>query len=302
MWIWPAAALIVVLALYMAIPSSENRTGPGVSGSSAGGKLKVAATIFPLADIVSNVGGDHVEVVTIMPPGASPHTFEPSPETIGKVSGARAIFRIGSGLDNWVDNVTGAMQNRPDVVEVSGGIELRKFADGSTDPHYWLSLKNGELMAVNVAQELSKLDPANTERYMAAMMDYTKKLEAADAEIKKILAPVKGRSFATFHEAWFYFPKAYGLEVTEAFEPFPGKEPTPAYLHKFEETLRAKNIKWIFSEPQFSSEAISQVAKDMGVKLGVLDPEGGMASEAGQSGYIPMVKRNAQTIVKALSE
>jgi ABC-type Zn uptake system ZnuABC Zn-binding protein ZnuA len=304
MWIWATAGLIVLVALYLLIPLAERKAGRvavDVSPSPTA-KLKVAATIFPLADIVKNVGGDMVDVVTIMPPGASPHTFEPTPETVNAVSGARIIFRIGGGLDNWVDSVTGAMQGKPVVVEASGGIELRKFEDGSVDPHYWLSLKNGQLMAVNVGQELSKLDPKNAERYMANMIEYTRKLEAADADLRKMLAPVKGRSFATFHEAWFYFAKEYGLDVAEAFEPFPGKEPTPAYLKTFGDTVKAKGIKWIFSEPQFSSDAISQVAADLNVKLGVLDPEGGWAQDPSQRGYIQMMKRNAETILKAMNE
>jgi zinc transport system substrate-binding protein len=300
---WILLGLGLILGLYQLVTGIAGLASQKtVVQPRAAGRLKVAATLFPLADIVKNVGGDLVDVVTIMPPGASPHTFEPTPETVNAVSGARVIFRIGSGLDNWVDAVTGAMQVRPVVVEVSGGIELRKFADGSTDPHYWLSLKNGQLIAVNVAQELSKLDPKNAERYMAAMIDYAKQLDVADAELRTMLAPVKGKSIATFHEAWFYFAKEYGLDVAEAFEPFPGKEPTPAYLKNFKDTIKAKGIRWIFSEPQFSSDAISQVASDLNVKLGMLDPEGGWARDPSQRGYIQMMKANAATILKAMSE
>lgn len=306
MWIWAAVGLVLLLSLYLLITSAENKARRIAEANSNSvavpGKLKVAATIFPLADIARNVGGDLVDVVAIMPPGASPHTFEPTPDTINAVSGAQVIFRVGSGLDNWVDGVTGAMKAKPLVVGVSAGIELRKFEDGTTDPHYWLSLKNGQMIAINIANQLSKLDPKNTEKYMVAMMAYTKKLEAADTELHKILAPVKGKSFATFHEAWFYFAKEYGLDVAEAFEPFPGKEPTPAYLKEFRDTIRAKGIKWIFSEPQFSSDAIAQVATDLNVRLGVLDPEGGQGKDPAQQGYIPMMLRNAQTIAKALSE
>jgi zinc transport system substrate-binding protein len=280
------------------MPPSGKNAGVGAGAD----RLKVAATIFPLADIVKNVGGDKVDVVTIMPMGASPHTFEATPEAIRTVSGASVIFKIGSGLDNWTEGITAAMQGKVKVMEVSGGIELRKFEDGSVDPHYWLSLKNGQLIAVTVAQELSKMDAANTDQYMANMMEYVKRLEAADAELKAKLAPVKGKSFATFHEAWFYFAQEYGLEVAAAFEPFPGREPTPKYLAEFGDTVKKKNIKWVFSEPQFSSDAISQVAKDLGVKLGVLDPEGGTEKYGSESGYIAMMKHNADTILKALSE
>jgi ABC-type Zn uptake system ZnuABC Zn-binding protein ZnuA len=300
---WVLLGLGLILGLYQLVTGIAGLTNQKtVVQPRTGGKLKVAATIFPIADIARNVGGDLVEVVAIMPAGASPHTFEPTPDTVNAVSGAVAIFRIGGGLDNWVDAVTGAMRGKPTVIEVSSGIELRKFEDGSIDPHYWLSLKNGQIIAVNIARQLSTMDPKNAERYMAQMIDYTKKLEAADKEISKMLEPVKGKSFATFHEAWFYFASEYGLAVAEAFEPYPGQEPTPAYLKHFKDQIKAKNIKWIFSEPQFSSDAISQVAADLNVKMGILDPEGGWAADPSQRGYIQMMKRNAETILKALSE
>jgi zinc transport system substrate-binding protein len=305
LWIWATVLAAIVVALIMMVPKAPDEARSPTAGGEVApvvGKLKVAATIFPLADIVRNVGGEKVDVVTIMPAGASPHTFEPTPETIRAVSGAVMIFKIGCGLDDWTEKVTAAMQGNVRVVAVSDNIELRKFEDGSADPHYWLSLKNGQIIAVTVAQELSKMDGTGTEYYMANMMEYVKKLDAADGRIRERLAPVKGKSFATFHEAWFYFARDYGLEVAAAFEPFPGREPTPKYLAEFGDTVKKRNIKWVFSEPQFSSDAILQVAKDLDVKLGVLDPEGGMADDAKERGYIPMMEHNADTILKALNE
>ena len=295
---WIMAILVVVTSL---ATSGCRRESPA-TGMAEGEKLKVAATIHLLADIVANVGGDKVDVVTIMPPGASPHTFEPMPETIRAAGGAAAVFKIGCGLDDWVEKIGTAIKGELEAVDVTRGVELRRFEDGSIDPHYWLSLVNGQIMAVNVAQMLSRMDAENTEYYMDNMMAYVKKLDAADAEIKAKLAPVKGMAIATFHDAWFYFAQEYGLEVAASFEPFAGRQPSPAWLTEFIETVKKKNIKWIFSEPQFSTDAISQVAKDLGVKVGVLDPEGGVGEYDGEKGYIAMMKWNAETILEALSE
>ena len=104
--------------------------------TSKSGKIKVAVTIFPLADIVKNIGLDKVDVITIMPPGASPHTFEISPKIVEQAMDANMLFKIGAGLDNWVEGVTGAMEEKPQVVDVSKVIDLRKLPDGSADPHY----------------------------------------------------------------------------------------------------------------------------------------------------------------------
>ncbi len=293
---------VILLAVVAGFTLSGCGKKESVAQSPGDKKLKVAATIYPLADIVANIGGDKVEVVTIMPPGASPHTFEPTPETINASTGAAAIFKIGNGLDDWTEKIVSAVGGKTEAVDVSDGIDLRKFDDGSADPHYWLSLVNGQIIATNVVRVLTSIDTKNSEYYMDNLMTYIRKLDAADAEIKKMLAPIKGKSFATFHEAWFYFAQEYGLVVAAAFEPFPGRQPSPAWLAEFSDTVKKNNIKWIFSEPQFSADAISQVAKDLNVRLGVLDPEGGKGEYKGEKGYIAMMKWNAKVLLDALGQ
>jgi ABC-type Zn uptake system ZnuABC Zn-binding protein ZnuA len=263
------------------------------------GRIKAAATIFPLADIVKKVGGDKVTVITIMPPGASPHTFEVSPATVEAAAGARIFFKIGAGLDDWVTGITGAMEEKPEIVDLSKEVTLRKLPDGTADPHYWLSLENGMVIARTAAERLSALDPANKEYYSAHLAAYLRKLSKADEELKRMFANLPDKKFVTFHEAWFYFAQAYGLEVTAAFEPFPGKEPTPEFLVEFSKTIEEKNIKALFTEPEFSPEAVKQLAKDMGLKLEVLDPLGGTSPQT--DSYISMMKSDANVIYDALS-
>jgi zinc transport system substrate-binding protein len=263
------------------------------------GSLKVAATIFPLADIARNVGGDKITVITIMPPGASPHTFEPTYDTIRQANGIKALFTIGYGLDNWAQKVTASLSGNIAIIEVSKGIELRHFEDGSIDPHYWLSLTNGSIIAKNIADSLGGIDPANKDYYFRNLAAYQLQLDKENKEIKTQLTTLQQRSFVTFHEAWFYFAKAYGLNVAEAFEPFPGKEPTPEFLARFIKTIKENNIKVVFTEPQFSAESIRQVAKDLQLKIRTLDPEGGTAET---KTYIDMMRFNAETIYKALSQ
>jgi ABC-type Zn uptake system ZnuABC Zn-binding protein ZnuA len=246
------------------------------------------------------VGGDKVTVITIMPPGASPHTFEPTYDTIRQAGGIKALFKIGCGLDDWAQKVTASLGSNIAVVEVSKGIQLRHLDDGSVDPHYWLSLANGSIIAENIADSLAGLDPTNKDYYVKNLVAYQQLLTKEDEAIKKKMAGLRNKTFVTFHEAWFYFAQAYGLKVAQAFEPFPGKEPTPEFLARFIKTIKENNIKVVFIEPQFSAEAIRQVANDLHVKIGVLDPEGGAAPET--KTYIDMMRFNADAIDKALSE
>jgi zinc transport system substrate-binding protein len=259
---------------------------------------RAAATIYPLMDIARNIGGDKISVICLMPPGASPHTFEVSNETIERAQGTRILFKIGSGLDDWADGVTNSLGPGLDVKTVSDGIALRKFEDGSADPHYWLSLKNGETIARNVANELSRIYPQYQETFSRNLAAYQKTLAAEDAAIRQKLSSLTDRKFATFHEAWFYFADAYGFKIIAAFEPYPGREPTPDFLNNFIRTLKENKVKVIFSEPQFSPEAVRQVAEDLGVKLATLDPEGGGTEQTRT--YTGMMQYNADTIYEYL--
>lgn len=237
----------------------------------ADGRLKVMATIFPLADIARNIGGEKINVVTILPAGASPHTFEPKYETIRQSSGSKVLFKIGYGLDDWAEKVTAGLEAAIPAIEVSKGIQLRKFPDGSTDPHYWLSLANGATIAQNITESLEKLDPSNKDYYLKNLSAYLMQLNREDEAIKAKLSGLSQRRFATFHEAWFYFAQAYGLEVVAAFEPFAGKEPTPEFLANFIKTIKENQVKVVFAELQFPAESIRQTAKDLGLEIGTLD-------------------------------
>jgi zinc transport system substrate-binding protein len=270
------------------------------SPASDNGKLKIAATIFPLADIARNIGGDKVTVATIMPPGASPHTFEPTIETIRQASGIKALFKIGCSLDDWAQKVIASLGGDIAVIEVFKNIRLRHFEDGSADPHYWLSLANGSIIAENIADSLTRLDPANKEYYLKNLAAYQQVLTSEDKTIKQKLAGLQNKAFVTFHEAWFYYAQAYGLTVAETFEPFPGKEPTPKFLAHFIDTIKKDKITVVFAEPQFSPESIQQVANDLHLKVRIIDPEGGGTPET--SSYIDMMRFNTEVIYKALSE
>lgn len=291
-----SAVLLSALICTVLLSSCRKAENP----ASENGKIKVAATIFPLADIVKNIGGDKVTVITIMPPGASPHTFEVRPKTVESAMGTRIFFKIGAGLDDWVENVTGAMGKKPVIVDIAQHIKLRKLPDGTTDPHYWLSIENGIIIAGTIADSLSKTDPPNKEFYNKNLEEYLNLLTGANAELKKKFVNLPDKKFVTFHEAWFYFAGAYGLDAVAAFEPFPGKEPTPEFIASFTRTIKDNNVKVLFTEPQFSADVVGQLAKDIGIKLEVLDPVGGTSPQT--DSYIKMVKNNADIIYNALSK
>jgi zinc transport system substrate-binding protein len=279
--------------------------------STAYAKPKVATTIFPLYDITRNIAGDKLEVLQILPPGTSPHTYELTPQQVKRLQGVVVVFGIGHGLDDWTSTIVDVLPGVKRVI-VDRGISLKRFAvpeeheaddEGhqeheGANPHYWLSIDNGKLIAKTVAEELMRLDPDNGNHYRTNLDGYLSKLDAAKEAIEGRVRELPRKKMITFHDAWAYFAQEFGLEVVGAFEPFPGKQPTPRHLAALHETARRHDMTVIFSEPQFSSETVASFVKDMGLRLYVLDPLGGVD---GRDSYIGLLKYDSDMIVEALS-
>lgn len=281
----PLAALLLAAAAPVVEAGSE--------------RVKVAATIFPLYDIVRQLGGAAAEVVLVLPPGASPHTFEPTPSTVRALDGAKVLFVVGHGLDDWAARLArGAGVAR--VLPVDAGIALRRAPDathGRTDPHYWLSAPNAKAIARTVAAELSQLAPARRAEIASVLAAYLARLDAADAEVRRVLADLPSRRIATFHDAFGYFAEAYGLEVVATFEPYPGLEPSPRFVVEFQKKIRGAGVHVVFTEPQLSLDALRPIARDLGVTLAVLDPLGG---PAGREDYIALLLFDARSVASAM--
>ncbi|MBU1033215.1 MAG: metal ABC transporter substrate-binding protein [Bacteroidota bacterium] len=297
--------IITLLILSLYSPSKRHETDQ---------KLKVATTIFPLTDIAKNIGGDKVEVINLVPPGASPHTFEVTAEQARKLQGTRTIFSIGHGLDDWIINTTSALP-RTNMLCISSNISLRDFKEhhshdqeidpkGSNnheheevDPHYWLSIRNAKIISTNISEELQRLDPDNSDYYKINSQNYIKKLESLDSQIQTLLSNISNNEIMTMHNAWSYFAADYGLEIAATFEPFPGQEPTPKYLVELSKKAQEHNLKTFFSEPQLSNQILIPFLKDMGMSLSVLDPIGGLEK---RDTYINLMMYNAEVIYEQL--
>jgi ABC-type Zn uptake system ZnuABC Zn-binding protein ZnuA len=270
--------------------------------------LTVAATIFPLYDIARQVAGDTAAVTLVVSPGASPHTFDPTPSAVRALSGARLVLAVGHGLDDWVADLARRATGAERVVQVdrdlpisipAGGDEPGggDQARGDIDPHYWLAVPNARAIASTVAAELERLAPDASAVIRRNLSAYLERLAAVDAEVRDILADLPARRIATFHDAFGYFAAAYGLEVVAVFEPFPGREPGPRFLRSFYERVRATGVRVIFAEPQLSVDVLQPVARDLGVTISVLDPLGGVP---GRESYGDLMVFNARQVAAAL--
>ena len=272
--------------------------------------LKVAATIFPLYDMVRQVAGGEVEVTLLVAPGASPHTAAFKPSMMRQLAGSAALFTIGYGLDDWASRLA-ADAGLKRVVRSHGDQPLptvvhtpHRHADAAAhaagaDPHYWLSIPNAIQMVNVIAKALTELDPEGASGYAQRAAQAAQAMQAADRDIRQQLADLPRRDIALFHAAFAYFAAAYDLHIIATFEPTPGREPGPRHVRDFLRSVREQRLRTLFIEPQLDAAPLQQVARDIGVSLQLLDPLGGAA---GREGYLDMMRFNAAQIAAALRE
>lgn len=263
-----------------------------------GERLVVGASIFPLADIAKQIGGEHVRVALLIPPGTTEHSSDLSPQVLAQMERAKVLFVIGHGLDDrLVARVTQAYG--VPVKTVDRGIALRDFSlsgvtDTGIDPHYWLTVPNGMKIARTIADSLVQLDPANQSTYEANYARYEKELLAAEAGLQKQAGAFTQRRFISMHNAWGYFAQHYGLQLVATYEPTEGREPSLSQLQQLGQIVKQYGITAFYAEPQkASTAATSFLQREFGLKILTLDPVGGI--EKGDS-YMAMMQRNMMAI------
>jgi zinc transport system substrate-binding protein len=262
-------------------------------------RLPIAASILPLADFARQVGGDRVSVETLIPPGASPHTYELAPAQLQAVSRARVLVLNGVGLEYWADKVISSANN-PDLVVVttSDGLDIiagDEHAAGG-NPHVWLSPLNAIHQVEMIRDALIQADPEGAEVYRANADRYIAELRTLDRDTREVVAAFSNRTFIAFHAAWVYFARDYGLEQAAAVETTPGKEPSPAEVAAIVQTARAIGAKAIFAEPQFSPKAAEVIAAESGAQVLFLNPLG----QPPDYRYIDLMRSNLDEMSRAL--
>jgi ABC-type Zn uptake system ZnuABC Zn-binding protein ZnuA len=271
----------------------------------AAGVVRVVATIFPVADIVRQVGKDAVDVVTLLPAGASPHTFEPTPAQIRAVAEAAVFVEVGAGLDAWAAKLRAAHTGPMIVVTLAAGVPLLGAVEGEDaghggDPHIWLDpLLVRDHLVPAVVDGLSQADPGHAAAFRVAAGEFETALTQLDAEIRTTLAPATGRSYVAFHSAWRYFAKRYDLHEVAVVESFPGKEPSAQEIAALVQRARAAHVRAFLIEPQFSPRMAEQVAHEIGAQLVTVDPLGGPLLPDRQH-YLDLMRYNLRAFAQAL--
>jgi zinc transport system substrate-binding protein len=263
----------------------------------------VAVSFAPITDMVSEIGGNKINVVQILPSGSSPHTYEPLPSDQEKLTGTKLAFVVGLDMDSWANDMLQAAAPNAQVVQLTQGITLLSSAEtaqpngtSTMDPHYFLSFTNAKIMVQTITLALTRLDPANSGYYQANSDKYTAEIDQARSAALAKIATLSNTNFVTFHDAFEYFARDLGLTVVASIEPFPGTDPSPQYLAQVGKYVNEYHLTTIFKEPDLSDDVVTALAQDYHIKVAVLDPEGGL-----HTNYLEAMAYNVDTIVSSLS-
>jgi len=264
----------------------------------------VVASIFPLGDLAARVGGDAVRVQVLLPPRASPSTFEPTARQVASLSGAAAYLFVGGGMDRWAEVLVPAGPEAP-VVRVTEGLALRDEeehrGEGETgNPHVWLDpVRVRDELLPRIASALVAAAPGEAGAIAERRAALADSLTALDAEIRKTLEDVPSRAFVSTHGAWTYFAERYDLVPLGSVYGSPGREPSSRGLARLVEAARRAGVRAVFVEPQLGEAGTRAVAGELGLDVHLLDPMGG-AGQAGRDDYLSLMRFNARQMAKAL--
>jgi zinc/manganese transport system substrate-binding protein len=313
-WIVLTAVLAAVLASGC---SREQPTGLADGTTATGRVLHVVATTTQVADFARNIGGDQVQVTSLLKPGVDAHDYEPSPADLEAIAKADLVLENGVGLEEWLDDTIKSSGFTGPVVDTSQGVRLRagghaeereEQAGGEEhDPHIWQNPRNAQLMAANIERGLAAAEPAAAAAFEANLAAYTEELRALDAEVARQIDSLANKKLVTNHDAFDYYIDRYGLEFVGSIIPSfdSSAELSGRDIRDLVAKIRATGVKAIFSETTLPPRAAQTIGREAGVKVvvGTDALYGDALGPPGSDGdtYLKMIRHNTATIVGNLS-
>lgn len=279
------------------------------------GKVKVMVSFNPLKELVKVIGGDKVEIKTVVPEGGEPHNFEPKIKDMERINAADVFVYNGFGMESWVDKALKTIDNKElIIVEASKKVKPLKNKEheqgehkeeeehkghehGQYDPHTWLSLKAAIKQSEAIKDALIKADAKNKDYYEKNYENFKKDLENLYAEYKSKFDTVKEKHFVTGHAAFGYLCRDFNLEQNSVENVFAEGEPTTKKMKELVDYCKKNNIKTIFLEENVSEEVSKTLAKEVGAKVEKIYT---VTNSVDNKGYIEIMKYNLEKIYESL--
>lgn len=263
-----------------AVSPSPQATSAGTQTGQTQTQVKplVVTTVAPLTNIISNIGGDRVEVKGIIPEGTDSHTFEPRPSDADVLSKANLIIVNGLHLETPTEKMANSVKRKDTKIYELGSNTISKdqwmfdFSfpkeKGDPNPHLWVNPKYAEKYAQLTAKWLTELDPSGKDYYETNLKNYLQRLAVLDKTTREVVAsiPAKNRKLLTYHDSWAYWAREYGFEVIGAIQPSDFKEPSAQDVAKLVDQIKQVGVPAIFGSEVYPSKVEEQIAREAKVK------------------------------------
>ena len=298
----PGRIFLVAIALLSTVVVS----GCNANAKTDSGKLDVVTTTTVFADLVANVGGDYVSVTSLVPRNADVHTFAPKPSDVVAVASAKLLVMNGLGLDDWLEKtITNASADGTPLVKLAVDLPGVTLLPGETpdtqNPHLWMDPKYAELYVDRIAAALESVDPAHTAQYETQAAAYKQQLETLDSWVRAQIAtiPESDRKLVTFHDAFPYYAREYGITIVGVAVEAPGQDPSAGYTAALISAIKAAGVKAIFSEAQFPTKLVDQLASEANCKVAANLYDGSLGDPPVTS-YDALIRWDTTQLVDAL--
>ena len=272
-------------------------------------KLNAVVTFSILADVVQNVGGDRIQVKSIVGPNQDAHVFEPTPETNKLIMQADIVFLNGLGFETWLERLIQASGYQGPLIFTSKGIKAHHMIEPKLsskpvpDPHVWNDVQNVLMWVENIKTALQTLDPQHKDVYERNAKAYAQALQGLDTWIKQTLTaiPKQACKVITAHDAFNYFERAYKITFLAPSGLSTEDQPSAFEMAELVQQIRREGIKTIFIENIATTQLITQIAEETGATIGgtLYSDALSLPQEPGNT-YINMMQSNVATLTKAL--
>jgi zinc/manganese transport system substrate-binding protein len=278
-------------------------------------KLKVVATFSILGDMVRNVGGERVEVATLVGPNGDAHVYSPTPADGRRLTEAKIVFTNGLKFEGWIDRLVKSSGTGAEKVEAAKGVKPLKGEEeghrhghdhghGGSDPHAWQSIGNAKIYVANIRDALIAADEAGKATYQANAASYLKRLDEVEAEVKGLVAkiPPERRRIITSHDAFGYFEEAYGIDVVAPQGVSTESEASAKDVARIIQQIKRERIAAVFVENVSDARLMERIAKETGATIGSRVYSDALSEPNGPAGtYIDMMRHNIRAFSTALS-
>ncbi len=266
-------------------------------------RLNVVASFSIPADFVRNVGGDRVNVTTLVGPNGDVHVYTPAPADAGKIADAKLLVINGLGLEGWLPRLVQSSGSKATIVQASNGVAPLRIG-ANADPHAWQSVANAKIYVVNIRDALTAADPAGAAGYRANADSYLAKLDALDREVRQAVSqiPQSRRKVISTHDAFGYFAAAYGIEFIAPLGVSTESEPSARDIAGIITQVRTSGIPAVFLENISDDRLMRRISAETGAHIGGTLYSDSLTGEKGEAPtYIDMVRHNIKALTSALA-